>query len=126
MRLNGRTAVVTGAGRGLGEAIALRLADEGAAVMVNDVDIATAQRTVEQITSRGGRALAQAGSVTDEQTVRDLMEHTVTAFGTLDVLVNNAGITRDKLLRDMLAEDWDAVRNLNLRATFLCCKYATP
>ena len=126
MRLNGRTAVVTGAGRGLGEAIALRLADEGAAVMVNDVDIETAQRTVEQIAGRGGRALAHAGSVIDEQIVRALMEHTVTAFGALDVLVNNAGITRDKLLRDMSAEDWDAVLDLNLRATFLCCKYAAP
>jgi 3-oxoacyl-[acyl-carrier protein] reductase len=126
MRLNGRTAVVTGAGRGLGEAIAMRFAAEGAAVMVNDMDAATAQRTVEQIEGKGGRAAALTGSVTDEAVVRTLMERAVAAFGSLDILVNNAGITRDKLLRDMSADDWDAVLDLNLRATFLCCKYATP
>jgi len=126
MRLNGRTAVVTGAGRGLGEAIALRLAEEGAAVVVNDLDAATAQGTADEIAGRGGRAVACPGSVTEEAFVRELMAHALEAFGSLDVLVNNAGITRDKLLRDMSAEDWDAVLNLNLRATFLCCKYATP
>jgi 3-oxoacyl-[acyl-carrier protein] reductase len=126
MRLNGRTAVVTGAGRGLGEAIALRLAAEGAAIVVNDLDAATAQGTADEIAGRGGRAVAHPGSVTEEEFVRGLMAHALEAFGSLDVLVNNAGITRDKLLRDMSAEDWDAVLNLNLRATFLCCKYATP
>jgi len=126
MRLNGRTAVVTGAGRGLGEAIAVRFADEGAAVMVNDMDAETAQRTVDAIQRSGGRAAACTGSVTDEATVRALVERTLQAFGGLDILVNNAGITRDKLLRDMSVEDWDAVLNLNLRATFLCCKFATP
>ena len=124
MRLNGRTAVVTGAGRGLGEAIALRLADEGAAVMVNDVDIETAQRTVDQIAGRGGRALAHAGSVTDEQTVRALMEHTVTAFGALDVLVNNAGITRDNLIHKMSDDDWDMVAAVHLKGAFLCSRAA--
>src|SRR4029453_3969796 len=126
MRLEGRTAVVTGAGRGLGEAIALRFAEGGAAVMVNDMDPVTAERTVEQIRAKGVRAEAVTGTVTDETRVRDLMERTAQAFGSLDILVNNAGITRDKLLRDMSAEDWDAVLDLNLRATFLCCKYATP
>jgi len=126
MRLNERAAVVTGAGRGLGEAIALRLAAEGAAVLVNDMDPATAAATVERIERGGGRAVAVIGSVTDEAVVRDLMARALDAFGSLDILVNNAGITRDKLLRDMSAEDWDAVVNLNLRATFLCCKYATP
>ena len=126
MRLNGRTAVVTGAGRGLGEAIALRLAAEGAAIVVNDLDAATAQGTADEIAGRGGRAVSHPGSVTEEAFVRELMAHALEAFGSLDVLVNNAGITRDKLLRDMSAEDWDAVLNLNLRATFLCCKYATP
>jgi len=126
MGLQGRTAVVTGAGRGLGEAIALRFAAEGAAVMVNDMDVETAQRTVAQIEAKRGRATALTGSVTDEGLVRELMERAVATFGSLDILVNNAGITRDKLLRDMSADDWDAVLNLNLRATFLCCKYATP
>jgi len=126
MGLSGRVAVVTGAGRGLGEAIALRFAAEGAAVLVNDMDEQTAQRTVEQIVRSGGRAAARVGSVTDEQVVRALMDDALRAFGSLDILVNNAGITRDKLLRDMTTEDWDAVLDLNLRATFLCCKHATP
>ena len=126
MRLTGRTAVVTGAGRGLGEAIALRFAAEGAAVMINDMDPQTAQATVDRIQGEGGRAALLVGSVTDDALVRELMERTIAAFGSLDILVNNAGITRDKLLRDMAIEDWDAVLNLNLRATFLCSKFATP
>ena len=126
MRLSGRTAVVTGAGRGLGEAIALRFAGEGAAVMINDMDPQTAQATAERITREGGRAAVCVGSVTDEAVARELMERAIAAFGSLDILVNNAGITRDKLLRDMSIEDWDAVLNLNLRATFLCSKLATP
>ena len=126
MGLSGRVAVVTGAGRGLGEAIALRFAAEGAAVLVNDMDEQTAQRTVEQIVRSGGRAAARVGSVTDERVVRALMDDALRAYGSLDILVNTAGITRDKLLRDMTTEDWDAVLDLNLRATFLCCKHATP
>ena len=126
MRLKGRVAVVTGAGRGLGEAIARRFADEGAAVLINDMDPATAAETVAQIEQRGGRAAALIGSVTDEALVQAVMARAVETFGGLDILVNNAGITRDKLLKDMSVEDWDAVLNLNLRATFLCCKYATP
>ena len=126
MRLSGRTAVVTGAGRGLGEAIALRFAGEGAAVMINDMDPETAQGTADRIVREGGRAAVCTGSVTDEAVARELMERAIAAFGSLDILVNNAGITRDKLLRDMAVEDWDAVLNLNLRATFLCSKFATP
>ncbi|HLK12012.1 MAG TPA: 3-oxoacyl-ACP reductase FabG [Candidatus Binatia bacterium] len=126
MRLAGRVAVVTGAGQGLGEAIALRLAREGAAVMVNDLHAETAGRTAAAIRAAGGRAAVFAGSVTDPAAVEELMARTVRDLRGLTILVNNAGITRDKLLRDMTLEDFDAVLNLNLRGTFLCCKHATP
>ena len=126
-RLSGRFAVVTGAGQGLGEAIAVRLAREGATgIVVNDLNAETAGRTAEQVKAAGARALAIAGSVTDEAFVAELMERAVKEMGSVDVLVNNAGITRDKLMKDMSAADFDAVVNLNLRGTFLCCKYGTP
>jgi 3-oxoacyl-[acyl-carrier protein] reductase len=126
MRLAGKVALVTGAGQGLGEAIALRFASEGAAVMVNDLRADAAATTAEAVRAAGGRAAVFAGSVTDEAIVRELVERTVAELGGLGILVNNAGITRDKLLRDMTVEDWDAVLTLNLRGTFLCSKYATP
>jgi 3-oxoacyl-[acyl-carrier protein] reductase len=125
--LQGKFAVVTGAGQGLGEAIAVRLAREGAAgIVVNDLNAETAGRTAEQVKAAGARALVIAGSVTDEAFVAELMERAVKEMGSVDVLVNNAGITRDKLMKDMTAGDFDAVLNLNLRGTFLCCKYGTP
>lgn len=126
MRLNGRVAVVTGAGQGLGEAIAARLADEGAAVMVNDFNAETAARTAEAIRRSGAKASVVVGSATDEAAMREVMERAVADLGSLDIIVNNAGITRDRLLKDMSSEDWDAVLNLNLRGVFLGCKYATP
>ena len=126
-RLSGKFAVVTGAGQGLGEAIAVRFAQEGAAgVVVNDLNPETAGHTAELVNQAGSRALAIAGSVTEETFVAELMERAVKEMGSVDVLVNNAGITRDKLMKDMSAADFDAVVNLNLRATFLCCKYGTP
>jgi 3-oxoacyl-[acyl-carrier protein] reductase len=118
---------VTGAGQGLGEAIAVRFAREGAAgIVVNDLNAETAGKTAELVKQAGSRALVIAGSVTDEAFVADMMERAVKELGSIDILVNNAGITRDKLLRDMTVADFDVVVNLNLRGTFLCCKYGTP
>ena len=126
-RLQGKFAVVTGAGQGLGEAIAVRFAREGAAgIVVNDLNPETAGKTAELVKQAGSRALVVAGSVTDEAFVVEMMERAVKEMGSVDILVNNAGITRDKLLRDMTLADFDVVVNLNLRGTFLCCKYGTP
>ena len=123
-RLNGKVAVVTGAGQGLGEAIAIRLAREGAAVMVNDLNKDTVARTAEQIRAAGGRAGVFAGNVTDETVVQELMAHAVAELGALDILVNNAGITRDKLLKDLTLADWDAVLTTNLTGAYLCTRAA--
>ena len=126
MRLEGKVALVTGAGQGLGEAIALRFARDGADVMCNDLNPDTANATAAQVRALGRKAAVFAGSVMDETVVQDLVAATVSELGGLDILVNNAGITRDKLTRDMTSADFDAVVNLNLRGTWLCCKYATP
>jgi 3-oxoacyl-[acyl-carrier protein] reductase len=126
MRLAGKVALVTGAGQGLGEAMALRFAHEGADVMCNDLNAATAEQTATQVRALGRRAAIFAGSVMEEAVVQALVEATVKELGGLDILVNNAGITRDKSMRDMTVADFDAVVNLNLRGTWLCCKYATP
>jgi len=125
-RLAGKVALVTGAGQGLGEAVAVRLAREGAAVMVNDLNPETLARTVEQVRAAGSRGASLAGNIMDETLVQEVVAHAVAELGGLDILVNNAGITRDKLLKDLTLADWDAVLNLNLRATFLCSKFATP
>ena len=126
MRLAGKVALVTGAGQGLGEAMALRFARDGADVMCNDLNPDTAAHTAALVRELGRNAASFAGSVTDEATVTALVDATVKELGGLDILVNNAGITRDKSLRDMTVDDFDVVINLNLRGTWLCCKYATP
>ena len=126
MRLAGKVTLVTGAGQGLGEAMALRFAREGADVMCNDLNPDTAAQTAAQVRAMGRRAASFAGSVMDEAVVQTLVDATVRELGGLDILINNAGITRDKLTRDMTSADFDAVVNLNLRGTWLCCKYATP
>lgn len=120
-----RAAVVTGATRGIGRATALRLARDGFGVVVNyRGDEEPAEELVREITQAGGRALAQRADVTDAEQVGALIEAAVNHFGGLDVLVNNAGITRDTLLMRMKAEDWDAVIQTNLTSVFVVSKAA--
>ncbi|ADJ25624.1 3-oxoacyl-(acyl-carrier-protein) reductase [Dehalogenimonas lykanthroporepellens BL-DC-9] len=122
-KLSGRVAVVTGAGRGIGRAVALRLADEGASVVLNSLsDSATA--VADEIKANGGQATAVSGDVAKAEDVSRLIETAVSAFGRLDILVNNAGITRDNLLLRMSEEDWDAVIDTNLKSVYLCCRAA--
>lgn len=120
-----RSAIVTGAVRGIGRATALRLARDGYQVVVNyRGDESEAKAVVDEIVAAGGTAIAIQADVTDADAVGRLIEETINQFGRLDVLVNNAGITRDTLMMRMKEEDWHAVLQTNLTSTFLCCKAA--
>ena len=114
-----RTAIVTGAARGIGAAIARRLAADGLAVAVLDLDEQSCSATVAAIVDAGGRALAVGVDVADEQSVTDAVDRVSGGLGAPTVLVNNAGITRDNLLFRMTTGDWDAVMDVHLRGSFL-------
>jgi len=124
MRLKDKVAIVTGAGRGIGEAIALLFAEEGANLVVNDVNEADANSTAEKIKDRGRQARAVIGSVTVQDIVQRMVDTAVREFGTLDILVNNAGIIRDARLHKMTEEQWDRVIEVNLKGAFLCTQCA--
>ncbi|WP_448514366.1 3-oxoacyl-[acyl-carrier-protein] reductase [Parathermosynechococcus lividus] len=116
-------AIVTGASRGIGRAIALELAGQGAAVVVNYARSAeAAMEVVHTIQGQGGQATAIAADVSVAEEVETLVAKTLDTYGRIDVLVNNAGITRDTLLLRMSLEDWQAVINLNLTGVFLCTR----
>jgi 3-oxoacyl-[acyl-carrier protein] reductase len=123
--LSGKVALITGASRGIGRAIALELAACGAAVVVNyRASGSSADAVVAQIEAAGGRALAVQGDVAESGTSEQLVKTTMDAFGGLHILVNNAGIARDNLLIRMKDDEWDAVFNTNLRGIYLLTKAA--
>ncbi|MEU3526436.1 SDR family NAD(P)-dependent oxidoreductase [Streptomyces sp. NPDC038707] len=124
MDLQGKVAVVTGSGRGLGLAYAQALAAAGAAVVVNDTDQAVVDAAVASITSAGGRATGVVAAVGDSETAQRLVDTAVQRFGSLDVLVSNAGILRDRVLWKMTDDDFDAVIRVHLRGTFTCARAA--
>ncbi|MEH7453586.1 3-oxoacyl-[acyl-carrier-protein] reductase [Gottfriedia acidiceleris] len=123
--LNGKVALVTGGSRGIGRAIALSLAKNGANVVVNySGNEAAALKVVEEITALGVKAIAYKANVSNGEEVAALVKNTVDEFGSIDILVNNAGITRDGLLLRMKDADWDDVIDTNLKGVFNCIKAA--
>src|SRR5262245_14035429 len=130
--LDGKVAIVTGAGHGVGRGHALELAKEGAKVVVNDLGTSLrgegagkdADLTVDIITTRGGDAVANYCSCTDDEGVKDLVEQAVGQYGRLDILVNNAGIARDATIWNMTEDDWDAVIAVHLKGTFIPTHHA--
>ncbi len=133
-RLQGKVAVITGGGRGIGRGIALLMAQEGAAVVVNDLggevsggggSASAADTVVGEIKSAGGQAVANYDSVADFAAAEHIVATAVKAFGHLDILVNNAGILRDRMIFNLSEEDWDAVIAVHLKGSFNCTRHAT-
>lgn len=122
MKLEGKTAIITGAGGHLGRGTALRLAEEGARVMINDINLDEAEKTVKMINHQGCQALANGADITQTEQVRNMVDQVLSAWGRVDILVNNAGDIRDALLTKMTDEQWDFVIDLNLKGSFLCAR----
>jgi len=125
MRLKGKVAIVTGAARGIGEAIAYRFVEEGAKVTLCDVDEAGLRKVESRIIEEmGGECLVAVGNIVDRAFVKKMVDDTIARFGALDVLVNNAAITRDAILHKMTEEQWDQVIDVNLKGSFNCLQAA--
>ncbi|HOJ22309.1 MAG TPA: 3-oxoacyl-[acyl-carrier-protein] reductase [Armatimonadota bacterium] len=124
MRFKDRVVLVTGGGGGIGRTIALLFAGEGAHIVIGDLNIAGGEETVEMIRQKGGQAVFVEANVTRFEDAEKMVAQAVENWGRLDVLINNAGVTRDGLLLRMSEEDWDLVLDINLKGAFLCTKAA--
>jgi len=118
----GRTAIITGAGSGIGAGIAAKLAQNGANVVISDINEMNAKNVVKEITASGGKAIAIKTDVTKWEEVSAMVDETVRTFGSIDILVNNAGALKDNSIIKMSEEDWDLVINTCLKGSWLCCK----
>ena len=135
MRLEGKVAIVTGAGRGIGRAECIALAAEGASVIANDFGgeqdgrggaSEPADEVADEIAQAGGKAIAHYGDVSKTDTGEELVQLALDQFGRLDILINNAGILRDRMLHNMTREEWDAVIGVHLNGTYTCTRAAAP
>lgn len=117
-KLEGKVAIVSGSGRGIGRSIAMKLASEGAKVVVNDLDAEPAQQTAADIEAAGGKAIACAGSVTAEGFAEKFVKAAIDGYGGLDIIVNNAGYTWDNVIQKMTDEQWHAILDVHLTAPF--------
>jgi 3-oxoacyl-[acyl-carrier protein] reductase len=124
MDLSGKVAIVTGSARGIGRAIALKLAEVGADIVVNDIAAAaeSLESTANEIRALNRKALAVTADVSSTSDVNRMVDTAVNTFGHIDIMVNNAGVTRDQLLMRMTDEEWDTVMNIDLKSAFLCTR----
>ncbi len=123
-RLEGRVAFITGAGRGIGAATALRMAEEGARVVLADIDTEGCKQVSADVSKLGSESLVLSCDVADSAIVQDAMDQAASHFGRLDILVNNAGVVRDNLIYKMSEDDWNTVMNVHLKGAFLCSRAA--
>ncbi len=124
MNLEGKVAVVTGSGRGIGRAYAKALAEAGCSVVINDVDAEVAEQTVKELTDSGAKAVAEVVAVGSTEAAERLVQRAVDSFGGIDIMCTNAGILRDRVLWKMTDEDFDAVIETHMRGTFTCARAA--
>jgi len=126
MRLKDKSAIITGGGRGLGEAMAIRFAEEGADVLVADIDYDAAMQVAEKIKGLKRKGLAFKVDVRDKDKIKEMVDFALNNFGKIDILVNNAGTIKDNLIENMSEEDWDLVLDINLKGAFLCTQAVVP
>ncbi|HDN67646.1 MAG TPA: 3-oxoacyl-[acyl-carrier-protein] reductase, partial [Firmicutes bacterium] len=124
--LENKIAIVTGAGQGIGQAIAVRLAQEGAEVVISDINLQSAEQTASRIRQMGRKSLALKADVANFEDVQAMVEKSTQEFGRVDILVNNAGVTKDNLLVRMTQQQWDWVISVNLKGAFNCTKAVVP
>ena len=122
MRLKKQVAIVTGAGQGIGRAITLTLAREGATVVVNDIDLEKAEKVAEEVSAQGGQALPVQADVSVGDEVNNLVEKTLDSYKRVDILVNNAGVAKMTRLLELTEAEWDRTMNINIKGQFLCSK----
>ncbi|HPF20546.1 MAG TPA: SDR family NAD(P)-dependent oxidoreductase, partial [Syntrophomonas sp.] len=118
MRLNAKTALITGAGKGIGASIAKRFAAEGARLAICDINETLIRQTADELQTSGTEVFSMTVDVTDRNMIKDMVQKVLERFATIDILVNNAGILKDVMLHKMNEEDWDRVMNVNMKGTF--------